>query len=63
MTDFKAYLPRWAKRAEMDGSGRDPLGLFRVPDQFPVYLLPSFITTTNRARYYLFCPWTLREGL
>lgn len=57
------YLPRWTKRAVIDGSGRDPLGLSRVSDNFTELLLPSIITTTNRARYYSFYPWALRESL
>lgn len=56
------YLPRWTKRAVLDGSGRDPLGLSRVSDNFTDLLLPSIITTTNRARYYSFYPWALRES-
>jgi hypothetical protein len=47
----------------MEGSGRDPLGLSRVSDNFTDLLLPSIITTTNRARYYSFYPWALRESL
>ncbi|RYG97992.1 MAG: hypothetical protein EON58_08400, partial [Alphaproteobacteria bacterium] len=57
------YLPRWTRRAVMDGSGRDPLGLSRVSDNFTDLLLPSIITTTNRARYYSFYPWALRESI
>lgn len=63
MNDFKTYLPRWTKRAVMDGSGRDPLGLSRISDNFTDLLLPSIITTTNRARYYSFYPWAMRESL
>jgi hypothetical protein len=58
----KQYLPLWTKRAVLDGSGRDPLGLSRVSDNFTDLLLPSIITTTNRARYYSFYPWALRES-
>lgn len=55
-----SYLPRWTKRAVLEGSGRDPLGLSRVSDNFTELLLPSIITTTNRARYCSFYPWALR---
>lgn len=56
------YLPRWTKRAFMKGSGRDPLGLSSVSDEFTGLLLPSIITTTDRARYYSFYPWAHRDG-
>jgi hypothetical protein len=59
---ISSYLPRWTKRAVMDGSGHDPLGLSRVSDNFTDLLLPSIITTTNRARYYSFYPWAMRES-
>ena len=56
------FHPRWTKRAVFEGSGRDPLGLSRVTDNFTDLLLPSIITTTNRARYYSFYAWALRES-
>ena len=46
----------------MEGSGRDPLGLSRVSDAFTELLLPSIITTTNRARYYSFYLWAMRDS-
>ena len=62
MTSSNSFLPRWTKRAVIQGSGRDPLGLSRVSDAFTDLLLPAIITTTNRARYYSFYPWALRES-
>ena len=62
MPAISNFLPRWTKRAVIDGSGRDPLGLSRVSDNFTDLLLPSIITTTNRARYYSFYAWALRES-
>jgi hypothetical protein len=52
MIATKNHLPRWTKRVVMNGSGRDPLGLSRVSDNFTELLQPSIIATTNRARYY-----------
>ncbi len=63
MSNITQHLPRWTKRAVLEGSGRDPLGLSRVSDNFTDLLLPSIITTTNRARYYSFYPWAMRESL
>lgn len=51
------FLPQWTRRVVMDGSGRDPLGLSRVSDKLTSFLLPSIITTTDRARYYSFYTW------
>lgn len=62
MTSSNSFLPRWTKRAVIQGSGRDPLGLSLVSDAFTDLLLPAIITTTNRARYYSFYPWALRES-
>jgi hypothetical protein len=62
MNTFHTFLPRWTQRAVIDGSGRDPLGLSRVSDAFTGLLLPSIITTTNRARYYSFYPWAMRQS-
>jgi len=45
----------------MDGSGRDPLGLSRVSDALTTFLLPSIITTTDRARYYSFYTWAIAD--
>ena len=45
----------------MDGSGRDPLGLSRVSDALTNFLLPSIITTTDRARYYSFYTWAIAD--
>jgi len=45
----------------MEGSGRDPLGLSRVSDEFTGFLLPSIITITPRARYFSFYTWAIRE--
>ena len=45
----------------MEGTGRDPLGLSRVSDEFTGFLLPSIITITPRARYFSFYPWAIRE--
>lgn len=55
------YLPRWTRRVAMEGSGRDPLGLTRVSDEFTGFLLPSLITITPRARYFSFYTWAIRE--
>lgn len=44
------------------GGGRDPLALSRASDWLVGILLPSIITTTNRARYYSFYPWALRTA-
>jgi hypothetical protein len=57
-----AYFPLWTKRVTIGGSGRDPLGLSRVSDMLTDYLLPGIITTTDRARYYSFYPWAVREA-
>jgi hypothetical protein len=54
--------PRWTKRAVLEGIGRDLLRLYRVSENFTNLLLPSIITTTNRARYYSFYPWGMRDG-
>lgn len=54
-------IPQWTKRVVMEGSGRDPLGLSRVSDALTSYLLPSIITTTERARYYSFYTWVVSE--
>jgi len=45
----------------MEGSGRDPLGLSRVSDALTNFLLPSIITTTDRARYYSFYTWAIAD--
>lgn len=62
MSNDTDYLPRWTKRAFIKGSGRDPLGLSRVSDNFTELLLPSIITTTSRARYYSFYLWAIRNA-
>jgi hypothetical protein len=53
--------PQWTRRVAMDGSGRDPLGLSRVSDALTNFLLPSIITTTDRARYYSFYTWAIAD--
>jgi hypothetical protein len=45
----------------MEGTGRDPLGLSRVSDSLTNFLLPSIITTTDRARYYSFYTWAIAD--
>jgi hypothetical protein len=55
------YWPQWTRRVAMDGSGRDPLGLSRVSDALTTFLLPSIITTTDRARYYSFYTWAIAD--
>jgi hypothetical protein len=55
------YFPQWSRRVAMDGSGRDPLGLSRVSDALTSFLLPSIITTTDRARYYSFYTWAIAD--
>lgn len=55
------YLPQWTRKVAMKGTGRDPLGLSRVSDSLTNYLLPSIITTTDRARYYSFYTWVIAE--
>lgn len=59
--ELLALLPKWTQREVVEGGGRDPLGLSRVSDIFVDRLLPSIITTTDRARYYSFYPWAIRE--
>lgn len=54
------YFPSWTERVPVKGGGRDPLALSRASDWLVGILLPSIITTTNRARYYSFYPWALR---
>lgn len=41
MMTTESYLYRRTKRAVLDGSGRDPLGLSRVSVNFTELLLPS----------------------
>ena len=60
MPSMQSFLPRWTNRVVVEGSGRDPLGLSRVSDLFTDRLLPSIITTTDRARYYSIYPWAIR---
>jgi hypothetical protein len=55
------YWPQWTRRVAMEGSGRDPLGLSRVSDALTTFLLPSIITTTDRARYYSFYTWAIAD--
>ena len=55
------FLPQWTRRVAMEGSGRDPLGLSRVSDALTNFLLPSIITTTDRARYYSFYTWAIAD--
>src|SRR5207249_9871767 len=55
------FWPQWTSRVAMEGSGRDPLGLSRVSDALTNFLLPSIITTTDRARYYSFYPWAIAD--
>jgi hypothetical protein len=55
------FWPQWTRRVAMDGSGRDPLGLSRVSDSLTNFLLPSIITTTDRARYYSFYTWAIAD--
>jgi len=55
------FWPQWTRRVAMDGSGRDPLGLSRVSDALTTFLLPSIITTTDRARYYSFYTWAVAD--
>ena len=62
MSSTATYLPRWTRRVVMEGTGRDPLGLSRVSDEFTGFLLPSIITITPRARYFSFYPWAIREN-
>jgi len=59
---MQTFLPRWTQRVVISGSGRDPLALSRVSDVFTNRLLPSIITTTERARYYSFYAWAVREA-
>lgn len=55
--NHSSFLPQWTRRVAMEGSGRDPLGLSRVSDNLTGFLLPSIITTTDRARYFSFYTW------
>lgn len=43
------------------GTGRDPLGLSLTSDRLTRLLLPSIISTTERARYYSFYTWVISE--
>lgn len=61
VNDLLALFPKWTEREVVEGGGRDPLGLSRVSDIFVDRLLPAIITTTDRARYYSFYPWAIRE--
>lgn len=61
MNQHVKYLPQWTRRVAMEGSGRDPLGLSRVSDALTNFLLPSIITTTDRARYYSFYTWAIAD--
>ena len=53
------FLPAWTRRAVIESTGRDPLGLARVSDAITDFLLPGITTQTSRARYYSFYPWCL----
>ncbi|MBI5396726.1 MAG: hypothetical protein HZA91_15640, partial [Verrucomicrobia bacterium] len=55
------FWPQWTRRVVIEGSGRDPLGLSRVSDSLTDFLLPSIITTTDRARYYSFYTWAIAD--
>lgn len=57
------YWPQWTRRVEMEGSGRDPLGLSRVSDALTNILVSNLITTTDRARYCSLYTWAITEGL
>lgn len=54
-------FPRWTKRAVIEDTGRDPLGLNSVAHMVSGFLLPGIITTTDRARYYSFFCWALQH--
>ncbi len=41
---------------------RDELGLGAIRDAFANALFPGMSTVQRRARYFLFVPWTFREG-
>lgn len=56
-------LPFWTKYRVVEGEGRDPLGLARVSNSITDALLPGITTLTNRARYYSFFTWAVREAL
>lgn len=54
-------LPRWTKFIRIEESGRDPLGLARVHDRLTDWLAPGITTQTNRARYYSFYLWAIKD--
>jgi hypothetical protein len=59
--DASDLIPLWTKPAKRDDSGRDPLGLERVHDRLTERLIPGITTTTNRARYYSFYLWAIKD--
>src|SRR5262245_15488599 len=52
-------LPRWTTRANLDPTGRDPLGLSRVANMLTDSLLTGIVTGTSRARYYSSYTWAV----
>lgn len=58
-TAATARIPKWTKHVVTELGGRDPRGLSRVSFAITDYLLKGIITTTSRARYYSFYPWSL----
>lgn len=61
MIELSIFDPVWSKPASLSSVMLDPLGLDRTSDRMKAGLLIGIISLTDRARYYSFYSWVIKN--